>query len=186
MKNLVDLDFSERSLQLGNKEIYLGGQVEAFLRRLGLTRESMEISSWLDRVREFYVEALEKAAKYFKPSLLSKTLRYMDIANPASFVEYELDDLKKRYRYVAERFPKIIPQNQLPNLLDQVASVTAQDKITEAAPVMNAEEFFHKLSTFNEGRYGLVGRLVKALLTIHNSSSQAERDFSIQVCVCYK
>lgn len=186
MRNLLDLDFSDRSRQLGNKDIFLGGQVETFLRQLGLTRESMEISSWLDGVREFYIEALEKTAKYFKPSLMSKTLRYMDIANPAAFVEYDLDDLKKRYRYVAERFPNIIPENQIPTLLDQVAYITTKDKITEAAPKMNAEEFFHKISTFQEGRFSLVGRLVKALLTIHNSSSQAERDFSIQVCAYLK
>ena len=44
--------------------------------------------------------------------------------------------------------------------------------------LLQAEEFFEKISTHKEGRYGLVGQLVKEFLTIHNSS----RDFSIQVC----
>lgn len=180
-KDLLKIDFQDRSLQLSNSNLYLGSKVESFLTQLGLTRDSIEIQSWLEGVRKFYIEALEKTVKYFKPSLLSKSLRYMDIINPMSFIEYELDVLKSRYKYIAEKFPNIIPKKDLPDLLDQVASMTVQKSIIEAVTVMSAEEFFGKLATFKGGRYKLVALLGQALLTIHNSSTQAERDFSVQV-----
>ena len=50
-KDLLDVDVSDRSLQLDDKNIYLGPKVENFLLELGLSRTRPELAPWLKNVR---------------------------------------------------------------------------------------------------------------------------------------
>ena len=49
IKDLMMLDFSDRNLQLKDSSIFLGKRVEAFLKDLGLSRDSIEIKPFLWR-----------------------------------------------------------------------------------------------------------------------------------------
>jgi hypothetical protein len=144
---------------------------------LGLKRQSYEIQPWLENVRAFFVEALEKMVKYFKPSLISKSLNYLDVLNPKSLFMYSLDELKKRYLYVAKTFNNIIKPSELPNLLDEVAHLKVQKRIKEATEELSPTEFYFELAKL-ENKFKLITRLALALMTIYNSSSSAERDIS--------
>jgi hypothetical protein len=179
--DILRIDFADRKLHYSNKEIYLGSKVETFLKELGLCRDSTEIQSWLENVRAFYIEALQKIVKYFKPSLTSRTLQDMDILNPKSLFMYSLDEMKKKYAYVAKRFPNVIKNKQIPDLLDQVARMKFHKKVREATLELTPVEFFFELSKVKDDKFNLVARLGLALLTPHNSSSNAERDISTMV-----
>ena len=78
-KDLLDVDVHDKSLQLSNKDLYLGPKIGTFLKELGFTRSSPELAPWLEKVRAFYSEALSKAQKYFRAPLSSKVLRASDI-----------------------------------------------------------------------------------------------------------
>ena len=183
---LMKIDFTDTSLHLSDSDIYLGGRVESFLEELGLNRRSIELKSWLtDHVRPFYIEALQRMVKYFKPSLSSRTLQNMDVLNPKSFFAYNMDELKHKWAYVAKKFPAVIPSIQIPELLGQVAKIRLQKKVKEATLELTPTEFYHELSKIENvdstKKYCLVPKLALALLTAHNSGSSSERDISIMV-----
>ena len=62
----------------------------------------------MEGVRKFYTELLLIAIKYFKPSLQSLSLKYMDILNPVNILFYSLDKLQKRFEYLARKWSNII------------------------------------------------------------------------------
>lgn len=181
IRELVNLEFSDRNLRHKDSNIFLGKRVEGFLKKLGLTRESIEVKPFLDNVRKFFVEALDKIVKYFKPSLVSRTLQDMEILDPKSLFANSLDDLKKKWAYVGKKFTNVIKPDQIPDLLDQVAHMKVQKQVKEATNELTPTEFFFELSKVDDNKYLLVSKLALALLTAHNSSSSAERDISQMV-----
>ena len=181
IKDLMMLDFSDRNLQLKDSSIFLGKRVEAFLKDLGLNRDSIEIKPFLNNVREFFVEALQKIVKYFKPSLTSRTLQDMDVLDPKSIFAFNLDEQKKKWAYLAKKFPNVIKPAEIPDLLDQVSKLKIQKKVREATTELTPTEFFFELSKVENEKYSLIFKLALALLTAHNSSSSAERDISQMV-----
>lgn len=56
----------------------------------------------------------------------------MDILNPKSLFIYSLDELKKKYSYVAKKFNNVIKIREIPELLDPVVWMKCQKKIKEA------------------------------------------------------
>ena len=149
--------------------------------KLGLTRSSPELTSWLKDVRAFYCEALIKAQKYFRAPLTSKVNRACDIFDPKVLFTTSLDEVKSNFKTVASRFQNVISPAEIPELLDQVASLHARNDVKEFAAVQTPVQIFSRLLTWREGKYSLVGRLGCAMLSVHNSGSMAERDFSLMV-----
>ena len=178
ISNLLKTDFTESNAQLSDRDIFLGGKVETFLKYLNLTRQSSEIKPWLENVREFYVEALQKCVKYMKPSLTSRTLHDLEILNPKSIFAYSLDDVKKKYAYVAKKFPNVIKPSQVPELLEQASLMKFHKRMREATSELRPTEFYIQLSKVVDNKFSLVSKLCLALLITHNSGSSAERDIS--------
>ena len=181
-RDLLAVNVKDKKLHLSRKEVFLGSRVEDFLERLGLSRESPELNHWIKNVFNFYMEATTWAFKYFSPALSSRLLMNLEILNPKTLVSQSLDDLKKKWQYVAERFDNVVKRRSIPDLLDQVAALKAHPKIKE---IVTDEEctttsFFHAIKTLGDGQYHLVGLLGSALNTAHNASTAVERDFSIQ------
>ena len=65
--------------------------------------------------------------------------------------------------------------------MDQLSCLHAKDKVKEMAEIWTPVQIYTRLLSWREGQFSLVGRLGCALLSVHNSSSMAERDFSLQV-----
>ena len=93
---------------------------------------------------------------------------------------YKIDELKAKYKYVAKKFDNIIKSHEIPSLLEQVTQMYVDKKIQAFVKESSSEEFFSGLSRYDGGQYFLVGKLGCALLTVENSGSPAERDFSLQ------
>ena len=146
----------------------------------GLTRQSPEIQDWIEKVKELYMEVIERAVKYLTPSLKSKTLQYLNITGPKFITAASLDELKMRYRYVAQKFSNIISVVEIPELLEQVTLMKAQKSLVELADT-SPEKFFKLLSNVKNGKYSKLVRLGQALLCMYSSSSEVERDFRSQV-----
>ena len=180
-KDLLDVDVTDKALQLSDRELWLGPKVDDFLSEIGFSRNSPELKPWLGKIREFYVEALLKAQEYFRAPLTSKVLRACDVFDPKILFAYTLDDVKNKFKIVSSRFNNVITLVDLPELLDQVASLHARTDIREFALHMTPVRIFSRLVTWKNGQYRLVGRLGCAVLSIHNSGSMCERDFSLQV-----
>jgi hypothetical protein len=180
MSAVLRIDFSDSSYHLDNKRVFLGPKVDCFLKELDLTRDSKEIGPWMKGVKDFYVELTTKMIKYFKPSLTSKSLQDLDILNPTAIFTYKVDDLKSKYEYVANKFNNIIKITEIPRLLSQVTQMYIDKQVRSCAEEFSSEKFFYVLRGYDGGRFSLIGKLGCALLTVENSGSPAERDFSLQ------
>lgn len=181
-RRLLKVDYKDKKLQLDDEKIFLGGKVDGFLKEMGLRRDSEEIKPWIQKVRLFYEELLSKMFKYFGPSLKSKTLRYLSVLCPSATLSLPLDELKLRWKYLAEGFPNIIDPSEVDCLVDEVVKLKTLEGLDDET---EPEEFFKDLSTVKDVNgnqvFPLVIKLGTALLTGHNSSSSAERDFSLMV-----
>lgn len=145
-----------------------------------MKRNSVEIKAWMLKVRVFYQEVIAKMFKYFGPSLKSRTLRYLGVLSPLAAKNLPLDDSKLKWKYLAVEFPNIIESSQVDSLVDEVVKLKTLQGIDEE---MDPDEFFKELANVKDmngnKEFKLIIKLGSALLTGHNSSSNAERDFSI-------
>ena len=178
INELLDMDFTVSKNQLSDQDIFLGGKVESFLKELNLTRSSSEIKPWLENVRSFYIEALQKCVKYMRPSLTSRTLLNLQALNPKFLFALSVDEAKKKFAFLAKKFPNVINQQQVPDLLEQVSLLKFQQVFREAASELRPTEFYVQVSKDKDERFRLVSKMCLALLTTHNSGSTAERDIS--------
>ena len=181
-EELLNVKFNQKELQLSDSEMYLGPRVEAFLVKMGLNRKSSEITFWLLQAREFYEEAIFKMKKYFSTSIIrSETLKALEVLSPSSWALQDLDSLKKYWRLLAEKFSNVVEVKQVPALLSEVTLLKAV-KVLVARP-REVDKFFSALSRENDEdekfSFPLLSKLGIALSTIYNSSSPAERNFSL-------
>ena len=188
-EQLLKVKYKDTNIQLSNKDIYLGSRVETLLRKLGISRDSTEINPFITKVRCFYIATVEKMFKYFSGCIKSSTLRALSVLSPNSWTDADLDHLKKSWRKLAQAFPNIVKVEEIPNLLVEVSSLKMaawgwrevdRDSQNTNMPV---DEFFKMLSKMvdDDGApaYPLLVWVGYALATIYNSSSPAERDFSL-------
>ena len=149
---LLNTDFTNSENQLSDKDMFLGGKVESFLKELNLTRSSSEIKPWLSNIRLFYIEALQKCVKYMKPSLTSRTLLNLQTLNPKCLFALNVDEVKKKYAFLAKKFPNVINPHQVPDLLEQVSLLKFQQVYREAASELTPSEFYVQVSKDTDKR----------------------------------
>ena len=181
-EEVLNVKYDQRDKQLDDDDIYLGPKVEALLLEMGLDRRSEEIKFWLLQVRAFYEEAIYKMKKYFSPSISSKTLKALSVLSPKSWTTMNLDTLKQNWRVLGETFSNILEVADVPALLSEVTVLKGEGGLF-GSDQLTVDGFFSSLSreADDDGNisYPLLTRLGSALSTIYNSSSPAERDFSL-------
>ena len=98
----------------------------------------------------FYTAASQKAQKYLKPPLTSWLLQYCDILDPKVFFSTEVDVLKKQLKYLATKFTNVIKQEKVPEMLDMVASLRANERLKELVSVVSPTGFFGRLFGYQD------------------------------------
>ena len=178
----VNFEDEDPSNILPYKDMVIGDKAEKVLQEIDLNKESSEIADFMSGVKTFYKELLLKAIKYFKPSLQSRTLQYLDVLNPSNLLVFNLEKTQKRFCYLATKWTNIVPLGKSRELDMEVALMKCQKGLQDMADSKPAE-FFYKLSEckdFNgDSKFPLLSKLGPALLTCYNSSSAAETDFSV-------
>ena len=95
----------------------------------------------------------------------------------------ELDDLKKNWRVLGQQFSNVIQVSELPDLMVEVSALKGQGCTYGEPENMEVDDFFSNLRkvTDHEGNavFPLLSKLGSSLSTLYNSSSMAERDFSL-------
>ena len=104
----------------------------------------------------------------------------LSVLSPVSWRTSDLDSLKRNWRLLAEKFPNIIATKEVPELLTEVTTLKIERETPTELPV---DEFFSalnkKVDEDGDPIYPVLIKLGSALSTIYNSSSPAERDFSL-------
>ena len=183
---LLKVKFKDESKQHSNKDLFIGSNVQSFLLKLGINRDSLEIQFWLSRVRKYYEAAVDKMLKYFSGSITSSTLRAMSVLSPMAWSDTELDQLKSNWRRLAQSFPNVLNVSQIPDLMNEVTilkgrglkTITMKTRVDEFFKQLEEEKYDDDQDQDQE-LYPHLVKLGQALATIYNSSSSAERDFSL-------
>ena len=100
--------------------------------------------------------------------------------------EFMAENLRKKWRYIAEKFPNVIKIQEIPQLLEEVRVLKTMSVKEGTSPEEFIADIEMKVDEDSGKVFKLVSKIAKALLSIHNSSSSAERDFSLQVFIIIK
>ena len=134
-RKLLKVNFEDEipSNILPDKDIVIGDKAEKVLQEIGLNKESSEMADFMSGVKTFYKELLLKAIKYFKPSLQSRTLQYLDVLNPSNLLVFNLEKTQKRFRYLATKWTNIVPLGKSWELDMEVALMKCQKGLQDMA-----------------------------------------------------
>ena len=102
------------------------------------------------------------------------------------FISFSVENLRKKWRYIAEKFPNVIKIQEIPQLLEEVRVLKTMSVKEGTSPEEFIADIEMKVDEDSGKVFKLVSKIAKALLSIHNSSSSAERDFSLQVFIIIK
>lgn len=180
---LLEVKYKERKNQVNNQELWLGPKVESLLVELGLTRASYEIEGWLtNNVRGFYTAAMGRIVKYFAKSLQSETLEALAFLHPQYWTIAKRDKLRNRWGILGRSWSNVVKVSELEALRDEVSQVVMMEEEVEGLLEKPLDEVFSSLSKIEEfgaPAFPLMSKLGSSLCTLYNSSSPAERDFSL-------
>ena len=180
-QTFLDIDTTDESLYLPASEIELGESVDKYLKEIGLSQTSPELSTWLEGIQDFFSEAFSKLIKYFTPSLKSEFLQCCQVLSPQACKNETTQSLSEKWGKLAAFFPHVIAPTKIPSLKLEAKQL----KMEPVRRNESLEAFYKKLiqrvDDDGEKMYPEIGRLTKGILTIYNSSSCVERDFSLQV-----
>ena len=180
---LLEINFKNKENQLSSKDLWIGGKVEKLLKELGLTRLSVEVQPWLNyNVRGFYIASMERIVKYFKGTLQSKVMESLKVIDPSNWSLAKMDMLRRKWRNLAEQWENVITVEEVPQLLDEVTAMVLREELKELKEVEDLDMVYSKILKMKEqGKpaFPLMARLGSSICTIYNSSSPAERDFSL-------
>ena len=180
---LLDIEYELKENQLSSKDLWIGGKAEQLLKELGLTRHSEEVQPWLDiNVRGFYEAALDKMVKYFQGTLESKVMEALKVIDPKFWSLGKGDMLRRKFKILAVQWQEVIPGKDIPKLQEEVAAMLHRREEVEGFKEEELDVVFSKVSKMEElenPAFPLLAKLGSSICTIYNSSSPAERDFSL-------
>ena len=180
-KEALDVDFKNSSKYLPKADVLVGADVKDFIKKMGLAPNSPELTAFYSKVFDFYTESSEFMIKYFRAGLTSKTLQYLSVLSPNA-KNLDLDTARKRWLYLAEKFPNIISEHEAEDLRSELVAyrqLPDPDDMEDIPP----DEWFARVAAMSRGGekcFPVLSKLALGLCTIYNSSSETERDFSLQ------
>ena len=183
IKTVLNMKHDDPELKLPLTELELGAKVEEFMKETGLERQSEVLAEWIQGVRNFYETAISRMLKYFTPALKSKFLRYCNVLDPKTSELMSTEQLVKQWVYLGSLFSNVIKPTELNILKREIPSLKFMDHRKKAMDFWNSVS--EETDEDENSVFPLLSRLSFALLTIYNSSSAAERDFSIQVMLSH-
>ena len=65
------LNFKHPKMQLGKKDIFVGGRVRSFIKKMGLSCDSPVLAEFFNSVTKYYHESTTRLIKYFKTPLFT-------------------------------------------------------------------------------------------------------------------
>ena len=127
--------------------------------------------------------AVDKMIKYFQGTLESKVMEALKVMDPKFWRLGKGDMLRRKFKILAEQWKEVIPGEDIPKLQEEVAAMLhRREEVEELREEEDLDVVFSKVSKMEElenPAFPLLAKLGSSLCTIYNSSSPAERDFSL-------
>ena len=164
-KHCYQTDIANTSLWVNSRNIIIGEKAKRLL-------NDMIPSSQLDafsRVKSFYLEVAVRLKQYLQ--FENKIFRNCSALCPTNRNNKKLE---KKFVFLAEIFPSVVPQKDLSNLRLEVRVL--QSSSSNDADDDNVVSYWTRIQ--NTGNFPVLSKLVRAILIIPHGNADVERVFS--------
>ena len=116
-RRLLQIDYKDANMQLSKKEICVGRRVRSFIKKIGISCDSLELSEFFQGVTNFYHASSERLVKYFKTPLSNRFLSSLTVIDPKCREQMDLSEQRERWSYLGGQLTHIITEEELGKIL---------------------------------------------------------------------
>ena len=116
-RRLLQVDYKDPNMQLSRKDICVGRRVRSFIKKMGLSCDSLELSEFFQGAINFYHASSERVVKYFKTPLSNRFLSSLTVIDPKCREQMDLSEQRERWSYLGRQLTHIITEEQLGKIL---------------------------------------------------------------------
>ena len=178
-RRLLEVDYKDPQMQLSKKDVFVGRRVRNFIKKIGLSCDSPELSAFFLSVTEFYHESSGRLVKYFKTPLTNRFLSDLTVIDPKCRDLMDLSDQRERWSNLGRQLNHVITEEQLGQLL--LEELPAFQMLESAKDGVEVDEWWAEVAEVSLGgekQFPILSNFAFALSTVPNSSSEVERDYS--------
>ena len=176
---LLQIDPEDPELQVEKKDLFVGSKVATFVKKMNLNHNSPELAGFYTGVRKYYHKSTAALLKYAKTPLSNPFLSALMVLDPSSRDKETLGQQRRLWDILATQLDHIISEEQKTVLL--TTELVSYQALEQAEAGIEVDEWWALVLEVELGgllQFPQMGNLALACLTIFNSGSEAERDFS--------
>ena len=167
--HLRHVDYDNPRLLLTKDKLYIGQASKRFI-------TEMKMSCDTKALQPFFLE-------YFSNHLHSITLKYLIVLSPAHRKTVPLEEAVKMWTYLGEKFSNIINDDEIDEFIRELRNYHLDmndDGVSQEVDKWWASVAKLKHKEDRSQVFPHLSKLALGLCTVYNSSSPAERDFTVQ------
>ena len=178
-RRLLQVDYKDPNMQLSKKDICVGRRVRSFIKKMGLSCDSLELSEFFQDVINFYHASSERVVKYFKTPLSNRFLSSLTVIDPKCREQMDLSEQRERWSYLGRQLTHVITDEELGKIL--MEELPAYQMLEPCKEGVGVDEWWAEVAEVTIGgekQFLHLSNFALALSTVPNSSSEVERDYS--------
>ena len=176
---LLEVDFKEADLQLSRKDVFIGSKAREFIKKIGLTCDSPELSEFFQGVTSYYHESTAALLKYAKVPLSNPFVSALMVLDPVNKEKETLASQRKMWDCLATQLNHIVTSEEKETLLTaELVGYQGLEAAEEGDEVDLWWAMVAKVTLGGERQFTVLSKLALAAATIACSSSEVEREFS--------
>ena len=178
---LVNLDVDNANI-LGVKKMFVGSDTEQFIKQLGLTPTSKQLTWFFEKVKKFHIRAVKQLQKYFATALQSSVMSNLAGLDPLKqshvLTKRKLCSLANSYSKVVDN----IEIHSMDKLKKEIEEYIKDEDVKMLDKQVGFEEYWKNVGSILDGgwkRFEILPSFANAMGVILCSNSEVERWFSV-------
>ena len=162
--------------------MFIGSDTEKFIKQLGLTPSSKQLTWFYERVKRFHIKAVKQLQKYFGTALQSSVMSNLAGLDPLKqshvLTKRKLCSLANSYSKVVEN----IETHSMDKLNKEIEEYVKDDDVKMLDKQISFEEYWKNVGSIMDGdwkRFEILPSFANAMGVILCSNSEVERWFSV-------
>ena len=184
VSHLRHVDYDNARLLLTKDKLYIGQATKRFITEMKMSCDTKALQPFFTGVYKFYKTSTQFMLKYFSNHLHSITLKYLIVLSPAHRRTVPLEEAVKMWTYLGEKFSNIINDDEIDELIRELRNyhldMNDDEGVSQEVDKWWAAVAKLKHKEDHSQVFPHLSKLALGLCTVYNSSSPAERDFTVQ------
>ena len=180
-EELINLDVDNSKL-LSDKKIFIGSETEKFIKELGLSPTSKQLTWFYDAVKRYHKVAVKRLQKYFATALQSSVVDNLTGLGPTKQTQR---GTKRKLKSLANSYPKVVNNIQIDSmdkLRREIDEYVEDEDVKQIDKSSGYECYWKEVASLKDGgwsRYEILPSFANAMSTLYISNSEVERWFSL-------